>query len=47
MELGSETEIAEKMVERIPASVRQTPGYKFAVEESKKFHALDRRGREK
>jgi hypothetical protein len=37
MELGSETEIAEKMVERIPASVRQTPGYKFAVEESKKF----------
>ena len=37
MELGSKTELAEKMVERIPAPVRQTPGYKLAVEESKKW----------
>ncbi len=37
LELGPEQEIAEKMVERIPEPVRHTPGYKFAVEESKKW----------
>ncbi|HEY7876633.1 MAG TPA: hypothetical protein VIC55_00330 [Gemmatimonadaceae bacterium] len=37
LEMGSETEIAEKLVDRIPESVRSTPGYKFAVAETKKF----------
>ena len=37
LEIGSETEVADKMVERIPESVRETPGYKFVVEETKKF----------
>ncbi len=37
LEMGSETEIAEKLVENIPESVRATPGYKFAVTETKKF----------
>ena len=37
MELGSETEIAEKLAEKIPESVRSTPGYKFVVAETKKF----------
>ena len=37
LEMGSESEIAEKLVEHIPESVRETPGYKFAVSETKKF----------
>ncbi|MGH7624322.1 MAG: hypothetical protein ACREOJ_03280, partial [Gemmatimonadaceae bacterium] len=37
IELGSESEIAERLVERIPESVRSTPGYKFVVAESKRF----------
>jgi archaellum component FlaC len=37
LEMGSETEIAEKLVEHIPEPVRETPGYKFAVQETKKF----------
>ncbi len=37
LEMGSESEIAEKLVENIPESVRATPGYKFAVTETKKF----------
>ena len=37
LEIGSESEIAEKLVEHIPESVRSTPGYKFAVSESKKY----------
>jgi hypothetical protein len=37
IELGSETEIAEKIVSHIPASLRSTPGYKFVVAETKKF----------
>ncbi len=37
MELGSETEIAEKLASHIPESVRSTPGYKFVVAETKKF----------
>jgi hypothetical protein len=37
IELGSETETAEKLVSLIPESVRSTPGYKFVVAETKKF----------
>jgi hypothetical protein len=37
MELGSETAIAEKLIEAIPESVRQGDGYKLAVTEIKKF----------
>jgi hypothetical protein len=37
IELGSESEIAERLVDRIPESVRRTPGYKFVVAESKSF----------
>ena len=37
IELGSESEIAERLVDRIPESVRSTPGYKFVVAESKQF----------
>jgi hypothetical protein len=37
IELGSETEIAERLVDRIPESVRSTPAYKFVVAESKSF----------
>ncbi|HVA56568.1 MAG TPA: hypothetical protein VNF92_01665 [Gemmatimonadaceae bacterium] len=37
LEMGSESEIAEKLVENIPESVRATPGYAFAVTETKKF----------
>ncbi len=37
LEVGSESEIAEKLVEHIPESVRSTPGYAFAVSESKKY----------
>ncbi len=37
IELGSETEVAERLVDRIPESVRNTPAYKFAVAESKSF----------
>jgi len=37
LEIGSENEIAEKLVEHIPESVRATPGYKFVVQETKKF----------
>jgi hypothetical protein len=40
IELGSETEIAERLVDRIPESVRSTPGYKFVVAESKQFLPL-------
>ena len=36
-ELGSESEIAERLVDRIPESVRSTPGYRFVVAESKSF----------
>jgi len=37
LELGSETEIAEKLVDHIPESVRETPAYRFVVTETKKF----------
>lgn len=37
IELGSETVIAEKLVDAIPESVRNTDGYKFAVTEIRKF----------
>lgn len=37
MELGSETETADRLVEMIPESVRSTPAYKFAVAQSKMF----------
>jgi hypothetical protein len=37
LELGSESAVAEKLVENIPESVRETPGYKFVVQETKKF----------
>ena len=37
IELGSESEIAERLVDRIPESVRSMPGYKFVVAESKTF----------
>ncbi|MEO6967325.1 MAG: hypothetical protein ABI132_02560 [Rhodanobacteraceae bacterium] len=37
IELGSETAIAEKLVEAIPESIRKSDGYKFAVTEVKKF----------
>jgi hypothetical protein len=37
IELGSESEIAERLVDRIPESVRSTPAYKFVVAESKSF----------
>ena len=37
IELGSESEIAEELVSKIPESVRSTPGYKFVVAETKKF----------
>jgi len=37
IELGSETEVAERLVDRIPESVRNTPAYKFVVTESKSF----------
>lgn len=37
LEMGSETEIAERLVEHIPESVRETPGYRFAVTETRKF----------
>jgi hypothetical protein len=37
IEIGSESEIADHLVERIPESVRSTPGYTFAVSETKKF----------
>lgn len=37
IELGSESEIAERLVDRIPESVRGTPGYRFVVAESKRF----------
>ena len=37
LELGSETEVAEKIVDHIPESVRATPAYKFVVTETKKF----------
>ena len=33
IELGSESEIAERLVDRIPESVRSMPGYKFVVAE--------------
>jgi hypothetical protein len=37
IELGSETAIADKLVEAIPESVRNSEGYKLAVTEIKKF----------
>ena len=37
IEIGSETEIADRLVEHIPEDVRSTPAYKFAVSETKKF----------
>ena len=37
LELGPEQEIAERLVDRIPESVRNTPMYKFVVTESKSF----------
>jgi hypothetical protein len=37
IELGSESEVAERLVDRIPESVRSTSGYKFVVAESKSF----------
>ena len=37
IELGSETEVAERLVDRIPESVRSTAAYKFVVAESKSF----------
>ena len=37
IEIGSESEIAQSLVKRIPESVRGTPGYMFAVSETKKF----------
>jgi hypothetical protein len=37
IEMGSESEIAEKLVEHIPESLRSTPAYKFVVAESKSF----------
>lgn len=37
IELGSESEIAERLVDRIPESLRSTPAYKFVVSESKSF----------
>jgi hypothetical protein len=37
IELGSESEIAERLVDHIPESVRSTPAYKFVVAESKSF----------
>ena len=37
IEIGSESEIAERMVSRIPESMRSSPGYKFVVAETKKF----------
>ena len=37
IELGSESEIAERLVDRIPESVRSAPAYKFVVAESKRF----------
>jgi hypothetical protein len=35
--LGSETEIAQELVARIPESVRATAGYRFAVTETRRF----------
>ncbi|HSC30376.1 MAG TPA: hypothetical protein VLD17_01535 [Gemmatimonadaceae bacterium] len=37
IDMASESEIAEKLVEHIPEPVRESPGYKFAVAETKKF----------
>lgn len=37
IELGSETETAERIVDHIPESVRNTPAYKFVVTETKQF----------
>ena len=37
IELGSETAIAEKLVDAIPESIRNSDGYKLAVTEIKKF----------
>jgi hypothetical protein len=37
MELGSESEIAEKIAANIPPALRATPAYKFVVSETKKF----------
>ena len=37
LEEGSESEIAEKLADHIPESVRTTPAYKFVVSESKKY----------
>jgi hypothetical protein len=37
IDIGSESEIAAKIVAHIPESVRKTPGYKFVVSETKKF----------
>jgi hypothetical protein len=37
IEIGSESEIAEQIVSHIPASVRETPAYKFVVKETKSF----------
>ncbi len=37
IELGSESEIAERLVDGIPESVRSTPAYKFVVAESKQM----------
>jgi hypothetical protein len=37
IELGSEEEVAERLVDRIPESMRSTAAYKFVVAESKSF----------
>ncbi|MGH7626678.1 MAG: hypothetical protein ACREOJ_15355 [Gemmatimonadaceae bacterium] len=37
LEMGSETGIAEKLVEHIPEQFRATPQYRFVVTETKKF----------
>lgn len=37
IELGSESEIAERLVDRIPDSVRTTPAFKFVVAETKRI----------
>jgi hypothetical protein len=37
IEIGSESEIAQQIVSHIPASLRETPAYKFVVKETKSF----------
>jgi hypothetical protein len=37
IEIGSESEIAERLVDHIPESLRSTPAYKFVVSETKSF----------